>query len=88
MQPELSPEQKQAVELKEKGNDAYKHKRFDEALNFYSQAIELDPQNMLLYTNKAGTYSHMHTINVNTNELNLKLFSSKWANLRTALPRA
>jgi len=55
LQPELTPEQKQAVGLKEKGNDAYKHKQFDDALNFYSQAIDLDPKNMLLYTNKAGT---------------------------------
>jgi stress-induced-phosphoprotein 1 len=58
-EPELTPEQKQAVALKEKGNDAYKNKRFDEALNFYSQAIELDPQNMLLYTNKAAVFFEM-----------------------------
>jgi stress-induced-phosphoprotein 1 len=42
-------------ELKEKGNAAYKQRNFEEALNYYNQAIELNPKNMLLLTNKAGT---------------------------------
>lgn len=44
-------------ELKEKGNEAYKQRKFEEALNYYNQAIELNPKNMLLFTNKAGTLS-------------------------------
>jgi tetratricopeptide (TPR) repeat protein len=44
-----------ANELKEKGNEAYKQRKFEEALNYYNQAFELDPKNMLLLTNKAGT---------------------------------
>jgi stress-induced-phosphoprotein 1 len=44
----------QAVEEKEKGNEAYKDKQFDQALEHYGKAIELDPTNIAFYTNKAG----------------------------------
>lgn len=39
---------------KEKGNEAYKKKDFETAINHYSKAIELEPMNMTYYTNRAG----------------------------------
>jgi len=48
-----------ANEVKEKGNEAYKQKKFDEALSLYSQASDLDPENMLFFTNKAAVYFEM-----------------------------
>jgi len=48
--------QNQAEIEKEKGNEAYKKKDFETALNHYNKAIELDPINMTYYTNRAAVY--------------------------------
>jgi tetratricopeptide (TPR) repeat protein len=50
----LTDVQKQAVDEKNKGNEAYKKKDFETALSHYNKAIELDPTNITYYTNKAG----------------------------------
>lgn len=47
---------KKAEDLKNKGNDAYKKKDFETALDFYSQAIEQEPTDLTYYTNKAAVY--------------------------------
>ncbi|KAH9514777.1 Stress-induced-phosphoprotein 1 [Bulinus truncatus] len=47
---------KKAVEEKEKGNSAYKQKNFDLALQHYDAALQLDPTNITLYTNKGAVY--------------------------------
>lgn len=47
----------QALKEKDLGNAAYKQKKFDEALGHYDKAIELDPTNMTLFSNKAGRFS-------------------------------
>ncbi len=44
------------MELKNKGNEAYKNKKFDEALNLYEEAIKLNPEEPLYYNNKAAAY--------------------------------
>jgi stress-induced-phosphoprotein 1 len=44
------------VELKNKGNDAYKHKKFEEALSLYEQAIQINPDEPLYYNNKTAVY--------------------------------
>merc|ERR1712137_557975 len=62
-EPEKKPEEeemdenvKQALEEKEKGNQAYKNKKFDEAIQHYEKAIELNPNEMTFLTNKAAAY--------------------------------
>ncbi len=40
------------VELKAKGNEAFKNKRYYEAVDYYSQAIELSEFDAILYTNR------------------------------------
>ena len=40
---------------KDKGNAAYKKKDFATALAHYDRAIELDPDNITFFTNKAGS---------------------------------
>ena len=44
----------QANELKEAGNAAYKKRELTEAIDLYTQAIELDPKNIAFLTNRAG----------------------------------
>ncbi|KAK2708949.1 hypothetical protein QYM36_014541 [Artemia franciscana] len=46
--------QEQAIKFKEQGNDAYKKKDFEKALELYNKAIELDSNNMVYYTNVAA----------------------------------
>lgn len=38
------------------GNEAYKKKNFDAAINHYDKAIEIDPTEVLYYNNKAACY--------------------------------
>ena len=50
---------KQAEELKLKGNESFKQKNFDEALKFYTQALEKNPNELTYYLNKAGVYQEL-----------------------------
>jgi serine/threonine-protein phosphatase 5 len=43
----------EAVELKEKGNKAFKEHDWDSAISFYTQAIEKNGQEPSFYTNRA-----------------------------------
>ena len=45
---------KSAEATKNKGNDLYKQKKFDEAISLYNQAIELDPSNLNFVLNRAA----------------------------------
>ncbi|KAK7582486.1 hypothetical protein V9T40_013931 [Parthenolecanium corni] len=42
--------------LKEKGNEALKLEKYDEAIKFYTQAINLDSINHVLYSNRSAAY--------------------------------
>lgn len=42
--------------LKAQGNDAFTAKRFDEAIELYSEAMKLDPQNPVYYSNRSACY--------------------------------
>jgi stress-induced-phosphoprotein 1 len=60
---ELTPEdavkkdrQKKALTAKERGNELYKAKKFDQALAAYDEAISLDDTNMTYLNNKAAVY--------------------------------
>ncbi|XP_057316344.1 stress-induced-phosphoprotein 1-like [Hydractinia symbiolongicarpus] len=47
----------QANELKDKGNKALQAEKFDEAITFYTQAIELDGTNHVFYSNRSAAYA-------------------------------
>lgn len=57
---ELTEEQKQALQEKELGNAAYKKKDFETAIQHYTRAMELDPDNMSCALNTAAAYFEMH----------------------------
>uniref|UniRef100_A0A6B2L0G5 STI1 domain-containing protein n=1 Tax=Arcella intermedia TaxID=1963864 RepID=A0A6B2L0G5_9EUKA len=44
---------------KEEGNEAFKNKRFAEAVEKYSEAIKRNPDNHVLYTNRATAYTKL-----------------------------
>lgn len=47
----------EAEEHKKKGNEAFKEKKWDEAIKHYNKAITLDPTNAAYYSNRAGAWS-------------------------------
>lgn len=54
--PEKMDVEDPAEEKKNKGNDAFKKKNFNEAINLYEEAIKLNPNEPLYYNNKAAAY--------------------------------
>jgi len=50
---------KQADSFKEKGNALWKQKKFKEAIEQYTYAVECDPNNHIYYTNRAACYASM-----------------------------
>ena len=43
-------------ELKQKGNEAMKNNEYDTAIKCYNEAIELCPDNHVLYSNRSAAY--------------------------------
>lgn len=58
-QKEEIQQKKLAEDWKDKGNKAYKEKKFDEAIENYSKAIEIYPSELTFYTNQAAVYFEM-----------------------------
>ena len=48
-----------ADELKNKGNKALAEKKFEEAVKYYTEAIQLDSSNHVLYSNRSAAYATM-----------------------------
>jgi stress-induced-phosphoprotein 1 len=55
----MSAEVSRAEELKTKGNEAYKARRFQEAVSLYDEAISISPNEMTYYNNKAAVLIEM-----------------------------
>ncbi|KAF8413015.1 hypothetical protein HHK36_000989 [Tetracentron sinense] len=49
-----------ADEAKAKGNAAFSAGRFEEAVRFFSEAIDLAPTNHVLYSNRSAAYASIH----------------------------
>merc|ERR1719476_1075003 len=54
-----TPAQTKADEFKTKGNDLYKKKQFQDALQMYDKAIEKEPNDLTYYTNKCAVWIEM-----------------------------
>ena len=53
---------KEAERKKLAGNDFYKKKKFPEAIDLYSQAIDLNPKELTYYSNLAAVYVEMNEL--------------------------
>lgn len=51
-----TPTQKEADEYKNQGNDLYKKRKFEEAIEMYSKAIETEPNDLTYYNNKCAVW--------------------------------
>ena len=54
---------KTAKKLKNKGNALVKEKKYKEALDCYTKAIELDPNDPILYSNRSAMHLNLHEYN-------------------------
>ncbi|KAF8640366.1 hypothetical protein AX17_000037 [Amanita inopinata Kibby_2008] len=50
-------DKKEADKLKQEGNNLMSSKKYDEAIHSYTQAIAIDPQNTVYYSNRAAAHS-------------------------------
>lgn len=45
-----------ATEFKNKGNEAFKAQRYQEAIELFTKAIEHNPSDHVFYSNRSGSY--------------------------------
>lgn len=57
----MSSNSKVANKIKEEGNEAYRAGNLEKAIELYTKAIQIDPTNHLLYSNRAA--ANMKTLN-------------------------
>lgn len=50
---------KKSYEYKEEGNSYYQQKEYSQAIECYSQAIDIDPSQSIYYSNRAMAYKQL-----------------------------
>ncbi len=55
----MTTNREKALEFKKQGNGAFKSKNFEQAIELYTQAIELDPTDHVFYSNRSGCYTSL-----------------------------
>ena len=55
--PVVVTEDVNAEELKKQGNECFALKKYDEAISFYDQAISIDAENAVLFSNRSACYA-------------------------------
>lgn len=48
--------QDKAAEFKNLGNEAFKNKKYEEAIQYFTQAIECNPNDHVFFSNRSGSY--------------------------------
>lgn len=55
--PHLTPHMSDINALKDEGNKAFAAKDYDKAINLFSQALQLDSKNHVLYSNRSAAHA-------------------------------
>jgi len=53
-------------EFKTKGNAAFADKNYDEAIGFFTEGIDVDPSNHVLYSNRSACYAGQQVYSICT----------------------
>jgi len=56
----MADKKKAAAEAKDKGNKFFGNKQYDQAIEWYSKAIKLDPNDSAFYSNRCAAYMGMN----------------------------
>jgi stress-induced-phosphoprotein 1 len=48
-----------ATEFKNLGNQAFKDQKFEEAADYFTKAIEINPNDHVFYSNRSGAYASL-----------------------------
>jgi stress-induced-phosphoprotein 1 len=68
-----------ANELKAQGNTAFQSGKFEEAVNLFTQAIELNPNDHVFYSNRSGAYASLKNYENALNDANKCIeINPKW----------
>ena len=49
-----------AAEYKNLGNDAFKNQKYEESIEFFTKAIEINPSDHVFYSNRSGAYASLN----------------------------
>ena len=48
-----------AAELKNLGNEAFKNKNYEQAIDYFTQAIECNPNDHVFFSNRSNSYVNL-----------------------------
>ena len=49
-----------ANEYKNAGNEAFKNKEYEKSIELFTNAIEINPNDHILYSNRSGSYASLN----------------------------
>ena len=49
-----------ANEFKNLGNEAFKNKKYEESIEYFTKAIEINPNDHVFYSNRSGAYASLN----------------------------
>lgn len=49
-----------ANEYKNLGNEAFKNKKYEESIEYFTKAIEINPNDHVFYSNRSGAYASLN----------------------------
>eukprot|EP00767_Chilomastix_cuspidata_P002901 gnl/Chilomastix_cuspidata/3027.p1 GENE.gnl/Chilomastix_cuspidata/3027~~gnl/Chilomastix_cuspidata/3027.p1 ORF type:complete len:157 (+),score=68.80 gnl/Chilomastix_cuspidata/3027:63-473(+) len=78
----------QALKLKEEGNTFFRTKKYADAEQFYTRAIDLDPTLRVLFLNRAMCRFHQKNFKGCEGDCTLAIISSKALNIKAYVWRA
>jgi stress-induced-phosphoprotein 1 len=67
-----------ANEFKTLGNEAFKNKQYEEAIKYFTQAIECNPNDHTFFSNRSGSYANSGKYEKALEDANTCITYSQW----------